>query len=216
MLGLVTAALAAAAPSPAPVTEMVTISRISVPRWVVASGQGFIFAQQLPHGYVARDSVPGRGTSLYLAINRDHYEHDWYTADGKRVRWRVRAYADGRPGRLLHDIATGPTYEEWADSHGRVHRKAITESGVRNRMPLTPLAAFADARKHGVARPAGRGRYVDGPIVWLTDPRTGRLREERVTERGTRDGRRYVARQRIRILAVRRATRTTLRVARGG
>src|SRR5436190_11041639 len=222
MVGLIAAVALAAAP--APVTKMVTVSRLSVPRWVVASGQGFGFSQRMPFGYVARDSVPGRGTSLYLAINRDHYERDWYTADGRHIHWQSRAYRHGRPGRLFHDIAFGPTYLEWR-AGGRIHRRHETLGPDETPdPPLTPLDAFAAARSAGGARRAGfvrlRGRrvarYVQGTIVWLADARSGRLLEQRVTEHGTRDGRRYTARQRVRIVAVRHAARAKLRLARDG
>jgi len=207
--------LLAADTHPLRVSEMVTIARLSVPRWVIASGQGLTRAQRLPLGYVARETRNGRGPSLYLAINRDHYERDWFSADGRRIHWRVHAWRHGRPGRLLHDVAFGPGYREWAiPSLGVVRRRhgASASDGGTPSAPLTPLEAFRRERALGTARRVGtvRGlrRYVTRDpghtIVWLVSPRTGRLREEALTERGVRDGRRFVMVHRIRVVSYRR------------
>src|SRR5436190_188254 len=89
----------------------------------------------------------------------------------------------------------------------------VTEMVTVSRLPVTPIEAFQQARAAGAAKRTGFAsvdghravRYTQGSIVWLVEPGSGRLLEERVTERGTRRGQRFVARQRIRILAVRRA-----------
>jgi len=197
------------------VEHLITVSRFSAQHDAVSAGIGFRTIGSFPTGYRARDTRGGRGPSFYLAMNRDHYEEDWLTADATRVHWRSSAFEGGRVTRLLHDSAFGPEYEEWyTPATHRLHSRRHPARDPGRQTPASVVDAFRAQLRDGQLRRAGT-RRVDGAPVELFVPRTKRRtsttswlvprgssvpRELVFTDRRVFEGRRLTVRQRIRIL----------------
>jgi hypothetical protein len=154
------------APHATAVIHVVSVSRMTVPRSVVASGEGFSSPPfRLPLAYANRSRLHGKGPSLYLTINRDQYEDDLVTDTGNEAR--VRIYR--RSGRLLSDWAWDSDRTRYWDATTRVlqvdHSKIPSYfEGARD-----PLTAFEKARRGGSLRAAGRRRYKSRFETWTVD-----------------------------------------------
>jgi hypothetical protein len=150
------------------VIHVSSVSRMTVPRSVVASGEGYSQPPfRLPLAYSARSRLHGKGPSLYLTINRDQYEDDLVTDTGNEAR--IRIYR--RSGRLLSD---------WTfDSSGGASWDATTHVLELERYkvpsffdgPRDPLSAFERLRRDGRLKRSGPRRFVDRHDVWTVNDR---------------------------------------------
>jgi hypothetical protein len=156
------------APVPKFVIHVVSVSRMTVPRSVVASGKGYSAPPfRLPLAYMNRSRAHGKGPSVYLTINRDQYEDDLVTDTGNEAR--IRIYR--RSGRLLSDWAFDSYGGRYWDATTRVLQVDRSKIPSYFEGPRDPLSAFEQVRRDGRIDPAGKGRYKSRFETWIVNSR---------------------------------------------
>jgi hypothetical protein len=156
--------------APKGIYHFVSIARLSVPRDYVASGGGLtgpLFYR--PYAYWSRTSRNGHGPSLYLSINRDHYEEDWLTLDNRRSRARTFSLVSGRRGRMLHEV-TSDSLHDWSYVP-RTNLLTTTTFSTPTRPAFPdPVTAFRQAYKAHSVRLVGAAT-VAGHAAWQLEDR---------------------------------------------
>jgi hypothetical protein len=158
--------------APTGIYHFVSIARLSVPRDYVAAGGGYsgpFFYR--PYAYWNVTTRNGRGPSLFLSINRDHYEEDWLTLDNTRSRARTFALVDGRRGRMLHELTTDPK-QVWSYTP-RNNRLILStpRGGYGGPAFPDPVTAFRQAYEAQSVRLVGEAT-LRGRRVWRLEDRS--------------------------------------------
>jgi hypothetical protein len=156
------------APHATSIIHVRSVARLTVPRSVVASGQGTASAPfRFPRAFGERSRLHGRGPSLYLSINRDHYEDDLVTNTGNDGRQRIY----DANGTLLSDYAYTPYRQDAWDAFTRIRAKSRDTVPSFFNGPADPLGVFEQQRRDGQLHRAGAHRYVDRKSTWTVDSR---------------------------------------------
>jgi hypothetical protein len=150
------------------VIHVSSVGRLTVPRRVVAPGIGMASAPfRFPRAFGERSRLHGHGPSIYLTINRDHYEDDLVTDTGNAGRQRVY----GPSGTLLSDYAYTPHSEDAWDAITRVRARQRDNVPDYFTGPADPLGVFEQLRDEGRLHRMDAHTYAEEKSTWAVDGR---------------------------------------------